>query len=192
MPDYEPSDSFINYLAEVEGSKGYDKASKKYYPYRDAAGHYTIGVGHKVQKQEFDKYRRGLSSDEVMKLLREDLRTTVGDVKRYMSRNGYDWDALDDRRKEMLIDIDFNTGIRKYPKFTESVVLGDEQGMAVHHHRWLTDPATGKKLPLGRNKTFADRYGLEWIDPRTSKILSDMAENAKEASELGVKIGQDF
>ena len=57
---------FEDYLKDVEGyGAGYDKKTKKYYPYSDVKGHLTIGVGHKILDDELQALSKGLTDEEV-------------------------------------------------------------------------------------------------------------------------------
>ena len=71
----------------------------------------------------------------------------------------------------MLTDIAFNPGIAEYPSFIKAIISGDEEGMALEPHRFMTN-TEGNKVPLGRNKDFASRYRLRWEDPWRAKVLS--------------------
>ncbi len=72
------------------------------FPYTDTVGKLTIGVGRNLTD-------RGLSKDEVMYLLNNDLALVVEEVQRYIP-----WSRqLDDARRDVLYNMCFNMGIRK-------------------------------------------------------------------------------
>jgi hypothetical protein len=61
---------------------------------------------------------------------------------------GKDWDTLDPKRKQMLVDYQFNLkgGISKFPEFTKAVIANDLDKMREEYKRhYRPDMDTGKK-----------------------------------------------
>ena len=68
-------------------------------PYRCPAGYLTIGVGRNLET-------KGLSEDEALFLLRNDIEEITSQLEKYEWYRG-----LDDVRKKVVIDMAFNLGI---------------------------------------------------------------------------------
>ena len=86
-------------------------------PYRDSVGKLTIGVGRNLEDN-------GISYDEAMFLLRNDIERAEKDLKKiFINFNDYDENV-----RMVLIDMMFNLGFRKFmtfKKFIEAIKQGD-------------------------------------------------------------------
>lgn len=121
------------YLFMKISQTGLDKIKRheglRLYPYKDEAGHWTIGYGHKLLPGEwYDKINEQQAED----LLRQDLaiaESAVNDlVKVPLSQNQYD----------ALVSFVYNVGVNA---FRESTLLrklnaGDYTGAAAEFPRW--------------------------------------------------------
>lgn len=78
--------------------------------YRDSVGVLTIGIGRNLQ-------HRGISQDEALMLLRNDISATITAVRKEMP-----WTvALDDVRQRVLCDMAFNMGIAQLLEFKQTL-----------------------------------------------------------------------
>lgn len=79
----------------------------KLYPYTDITGHLTIGVGRNLST-------RGISSTEALYLLEDDIFYFISKLAVLDF-----FDALDDNRKIVLVDMCFNLGLHGFLGFKE-------------------------------------------------------------------------
>jgi lysozyme len=98
-------------------------------PYRCTAGKLTIGVGRNLDD-------KGISRDEAMILLRNDIKDITGQLERYS------WfRALGPVRRKVLIDMCFNlgmAGLLGFQKMIEALERGDYERAAneMIYSRW--------------------------------------------------------
>ena len=93
-------------------------------PYTDTVGKLTIGVGRNLTDV-------GLSEEEVMVLLKNDINKVVNDLTDYL---GW-WNTLDESRRIVLMNLCFNLGITRllgFRKFLLSLQEGDYEKAAQH------------------------------------------------------------
>ena len=84
----------------------------KSHVYRCSAGYETIGVGRNISKSGM-----GLSDDEVDYLLENDIARVIKELS-----SEYPWfNALDDVRKDAMIDISFNLGATRLRGFKRAL-----------------------------------------------------------------------
>ncbi len=84
-------------------------------PYRCPAGYLTIGVGRNLET-------KGLSRDEALFLLRNDIQECVEDLERYP------WFAqLDPVRRKVIIDMRFNLGPNRFRQFQRMLAALERQ-----------------------------------------------------------------
>lgn len=86
-------------------------------PYRDTVGKFTIGCGRNLDD-------KGLSKDEIMLLLNNDIFDAIEDAKRCVSV----YDELSEVRKMVLIDMAFNLGKSRFMgfvRFLNAIHKGD-------------------------------------------------------------------
>ena len=161
---------FIEYLKEVEGFE-----SKVY---TDAAGHLTIGYGHKLTSKEISNrsFMDGLTEEQASKLLVDDV---FGKQKAYerarqqftnmfgtyeagvdSSKDFGPWNTLTENQKMMVTDFGFNLGsIRDYPKLMFALLEQDWEVISKEYKREVG----GKELT--RNELFFDKYVAPNLDP---------------------------
>lgn len=161
---YSFSDRLINYIKSVENSGriGWNSSKKLWFPHKSAEGGMpTIAYGHKVKnKQEAGDFENGITDQQALKLLRDDLilakQNVYKDLKELTHKDNI---KLTVDQEEMLIDFSFNLGtIRKFPKFTKAVLSGDIEGMNSQYKRFYKD-VNGNVLQVkDRNEQFKKTF----------------------------------
>lgn len=77
-------------LDQIKQDEGSVKKGDRHIPYKDSEGYLTIGYGRLAS--------RGISEDEALLMLHNDLRDTENDI-----RNNFSWfDALTEKGKKLL------------------------------------------------------------------------------------------
>ena len=88
----------------------------KSHVYKCSAGYESIGVGRNISKTGL-----GLSEDEVQYLLESDISRVIKELS-----SEYPWfNALDDVRKDAMIDISFNLGATRLRGFKRALAAMD-------------------------------------------------------------------
>ncbi len=78
-------------------------------PYKDSVGIITIGIGRNLEDV-------GISKEEAMIMLSNDVERTIDDCKKFQ------WfDLLDDVRKKVIIDMIFNLGLTRFSGFRNTI-----------------------------------------------------------------------
>ena len=150
---------FINYIKRVENGnkKGYDPKAHLWTPHKSYEGGLgTIGYGHKIKSTaELENYKRGISDNDVTKLLLNDLTLANKAVHDHIKKLYKTDVALTQKQSEMLIDYAFNLkgGASAFPIFTRAVLDNDIKGMKAAYTR-----SAGKTPLKDRNTVFYDRY----------------------------------
>lgn len=123
-------------LGLVTGWEGYSSV-----PYRDQAGDWTIGYGHKMQP---DEPHAAITPTQARKLLTQDLHDAAATVADAVTV------PLTDTEGAALVDFAFNVGDENFRTSTLLRMLnaGDYQGAAGQFGRWdeYTDADTGKRV----------------------------------------------
>ena len=164
-------DRFTNYIERVEGFKtGKGKTPFRYES--PEGGLDTVGLGHKLTQDEIDSnsvygfdldtltkeqakeiFRRDLTKYE--KMLKSDLKTNY---KKYEMKQPIDYDTLNQKKKEMLLDFTFNLGsLKGFPKFTEAVLKGDMDTARKEYKRYYKENGKNKEVK-DRNEQFFETY----------------------------------
>ena len=161
------SENFIQYMKNVENRDfqfGPMHESKE-------GGNPTYGYGHKLTDTEklegkikigdFEIPLENINEENSEKLLVQDLKK-ANDI--LVKTYGEKYISLDPRRKQMLIDFQFNVrNFREkdtFPKFKKALFAGNEQGMIDEHVRGFypsqkdRDNKTNFKTLTGRNTDF--------------------------------------
>lgn len=121
-------------------------------PYTDSLGNWTIGVGRNLDE-------KGVSEDEAMMLLNNDLADAIDDVRHVCSV----YDELSEPRKQVLVSMAFNMGRTRLEGFVR--FLG-----AIHRGDW--DDAADEMLDsqwakeVGARATTLSRMmrnNVEWV-----------------------------
>lgn len=79
-------------------------------PYRDSVGKLTIGIGRNLDD-------RGLSNDECLELLSNDIDLAVSELTAVLP----EWRLLDEPRGRALVNMMFNLGRPKFCEFTRMI-----------------------------------------------------------------------
>ncbi|CAN2040112.1 lysozyme [Candidatus Magnetomoraceae bacterium gMMP-15] len=79
-------------------------------PYRDTVGHITIGVGRNLDAE-------GISKDEAMILLENDINKCIEDLKTNFSF----FDELSENRQKAIVDMRFNLGHGGFRRFKSMI-----------------------------------------------------------------------
>jgi len=81
--------------------------------YEDSEGYLTIGVGRLIDERKGG----GISHEEAMHLLDNDIKTTLGECDRM-----FDWfDDLDEVRKVVVLNMVFNMGLSNFMGFRKTI-----------------------------------------------------------------------
>ncbi len=80
--------------------------------YQDSLGYWTIGVGRLIDKRK----KGGLSRDEIMYLLENDIREAINDLSKFPWFN-----KLDEVRKGVMIEMVFNIGLTHLMEFKNTL-----------------------------------------------------------------------
>jgi len=166
--------SFEGYIKTVENDKLLDGSFKNFRHKSKEGGLDTIAFGHKLTKKEnknnkvyqydLSEINSSTSPERILEIsndiLRQDLEKTE---KILITTHGNKFINLDSRRKQMLIDMQFNVrNFNKpnvFPNFKKALFAGDEEGMKKEYTRVFTDK-NGKVKPLARNEFFR-KYFLD-------------------------------
>ena len=170
VPDKKPEawedEKFITYIKEVENAPLMNK-DKNFKHKSVEGGTDTIGFGHKLTQNElktglvYGYDINNLNREAVEDILRKDLK-----AKNQILINlyGKKYKDLDYRRKQMLLDFQFNVKNFKdknvFPKFKEALFAGDEVGMEKEYKRYYKNKL-GKMKLLARNKKFKDLFFVD-------------------------------
>lgn len=101
-------DNFIKHEGRVF-KEGYHK------PYKDSVGKLTIGYGRNITD-------RGITEDEALLLLHNDIQQTVNEL-----RKKYYWfDSLDEVRQEVIVNMAFNMGVPTFSQFVNTISYIEE------------------------------------------------------------------
>ena len=108
-------------------------------PYRDAAGHWTIGVGHLMSRQEMIGYADGITKEVALSLLADDVSEAETCVARNVKTGlqQYEFDAI--------VSFCFNVGIGAFSRSTllKRLNARDYQGVPQELMKWTR--ANGKR-----------------------------------------------
>jgi len=144
------NESFINYIQTVENAPLLTGNNKKFRHESQEGGKDTVGFGHLLTKEEdknnkvyqydLSEINASTSPERVLEIsndiLRQDLEKTE---KILITTHGNKFINLDLRRKQMLIDMQFNVIDFNKPEvfknFKKALFAGDEEGMKKEYKR---------------------------------------------------------
>ena len=156
--------NFLNYMKKVENNALANGVKSKLIHKSPEGGTDTVGFGHKLTAEEVKTntvYGYDLSKltiPQAEDIFKRDLQKTNKQLfKKYKDK----YAQLDDRRKRMLIDFQFNVrNFNKdsvFPSFKKALFKGDEKGMEKEYKRgFYTKDKVFKSL--ARNKDFANQF----------------------------------
>ena len=167
-------EAFINYMKTVENAPLLAGDKSKLQHNSAEGGNDTVAFGHKLTDEEVISGKvygydyTNLSTDQANDIFKSDIKkahTTLID------KFGDQYIGLDNKRKQMLIDFQYNLGgLNKFPKFTEALFKNDTETMMKEYKRFFKDPKSGDMKPLGRNKNFSDFF----FDAKESELKSEI------------------
>ena len=149
----------VRRIIQVENSKnnkggGWDATKQRWYPHRSKEGGAdTIAYGIKLSNGSTEAAlakKQGYLTDEQALDAVDSLVQKYHDnaKKTYDSKFGEgSWDKLSEKSKSILIDYEYNPGLKKFPNLMNAFNNGDLEGIKDNYKRYL-----GKR-ELGRNKT---------------------------------------
>jgi len=161
--------SFETYIKDVENKK-LKSGNVKYFRHKSPEGGLdTIGFGHKLTPEEQKTntvYGYDLSTitkDNVEEISNDILKKDLQKTEQILIKtHGEKFINLDSRRKQMLIDFQFNVRNFKnkdvFPLFKKALFAGDEEGMKREYKRFFK--SNGKTKSLARNDFFK-KYFLD-------------------------------
>ncbi len=183
-------ENFLDYMKSVENPK-LSSGNLKMLKHKSAeGGQDTVGYGHKLTDKEIKTGKiygydiDSLTLEDVNEILKLDLSKAYASLS---EKFGKDFADLDDRRKQMAIDFQFNLGgLEKFPIFTEALFAGDEAIMKKEYERSFEDPRSGEmKLLKDRNKKFR----REFLDAYSQSLMGNTIRKAEKGAS-GVDIGK--
>jgi len=156
-------EDFVNYMKKIENAQLLAGDTSMLQHDSAEGGNKTIAYGHKLTDAEVKSGKvygfdiANLTTDQANEILKLDLSKAY---KQLTDKFGREFLNLDDRRKQMLVDMQFNLGsLEAFPKFTEALFAGDETTMMKEYKRSFRDPESGNMKPLtGRNKDFNEFF----------------------------------
>lgn len=140
----EPADKTLeNRLIKHEGSK---KSV-----YKDSLGFFTIGVGRCVDERK----ELGLFDDEIIYLLRNDIKRAKDQLDVYLWFQG-----LDDVRQDACVEIVFNVGLQSFLGFKNTIQYltvknYDEAAKKLFLSKWTSQVGTAR----AQDVAYRIRYG---------------------------------
>lgn len=151
----------IPYLIRNEGRGNYNSTTGIYKPYKDPAGHATIGYGHLIRRDE--NYSGGITEQQAQALLDLDIHKAARGARIQFNNMFGDgaYDELKIQYRAALVGVQFNTGsIAKFPKFSLALYQGDiDNAIDEIKDRGYRDPKTGKIVRLvDRNLDFISTF----------------------------------
>ena len=155
------SDGFLNYIKKAENDQLF-KTGTGIRQESPEGGLDTIGYGHKLTAEEIESGKvygydiNTLNKNQANNILLRDLEEKN---KILNNKLGTAYTDLDPKRKQMLLDIQFNVkgGIDSFPKFTEAVLDNDVNTMQQEYKRYFKDKQ-GEYQELARNKQFSSFF----------------------------------
>ena len=164
------TDNFVQYMKDVENR---NFSSGPVYDSKEG-GNPTYGYGHKLTNTEklegkikigdFEIPLENINEENSEKMLVQDLKK-ANDI--LLKTYGEKYINLDSRRKQMLIDFQFNVRDFKkegtFPNFKKALFANDDQGMIAEHKRGFYSSEEDRKnktnfKTLSRNKDFKNFF----------------------------------
>ena len=86
----------------------------RHIPYKDSVGKLTTGYGRNISD-------RGFSEDEVSLMLQNDMQDAIDDARKF-----HWFDALNDVRQEVVVNMVFNLGLSRFRGFRNTISYIEE------------------------------------------------------------------
>jgi GH24 family phage-related lysozyme (muramidase) len=155
------SEGFLNYVKSAENDQLF-KTGTGMIQESPEGGNDTVGYGHKLTDEEIASGKvygyniNNLNKNQANTILIRDLEEKN---KILNNKLGTAYTDLDPKRKQMLLDIQFNVrdGIDSFPKFTEAVLNNDTDTMKKQYKRYFKNKQD-KYVELARNKQFSSFF----------------------------------
>jgi GH24 family phage-related lysozyme (muramidase) len=155
------SEGFLNYVKSAENDQLF-KTGTGIIQESPEGGNDTVGYGHKLTDEEIASGKvygyniNNLNKNQANTILIRDLEEKN---KILNNKLGTAYTDLDPKRKQMLLDIQFNVrdGIDSFPKFTEAVLNNDTDTMKKQYKRYFKNKQD-KYVELARNKQFSSFF----------------------------------
>jgi hypothetical protein len=156
------SEGFLNYVKKAENAPLFLSGTNATRQKSPEGGLDTIGYGHKLTEEEIASGKvygydiNNLNKNQANTILIRDLEEKN---KILNNKLGTAYTDLDPKRKQMLLDIQFNVrdGIDSFPKFTEAVLNNDTDTMKKEYKRYFKNKQD-KYVELARNKQFSSFF----------------------------------
>ena len=160
---YIPSPKVYDFIESMEGDLPAQQKlgtfrRGKFYVYRDAASHTTIGYGHKLTRQDIasGRFMDGITQDQADSLLREDVRGASKIAAEHFGKDG--WADMSQEQKDAAIDHTYNlgaAGLKKFPRWSQALRNGDWETVRKEAKRHYKNSATNKWSELSlRNAAY--------------------------------------
>ena len=155
------SEGFLNYVKDAENAQLL-KTGTGMRQESPEGGNDTVGYGHKLTDTEIENGKvynydiNNLNKNQANNILIRDLEEKN---KILTNKLGTEYKELDPRRKQMLLDIQFNVigGVDSFPKFTEAVLDNDTDTMQKEYKRYFKNKQD-EYVELARNKQFSSFF----------------------------------
>jgi len=166
-------ESFSNYIKTVENQKLLKGNISSFRHKSPEGGLDTIGFGHKLTEEEnktntvygydLSEIKASTSKERIIEISNDILRQDLEKTEKILIKiHGDKFNNLDNRRKQMLIDFQFNVRNFKnkdvFPLFKKALFAGNEKEMKKQYKRFFK--SNGKTKSLARNKFFK-KYFLD-------------------------------
>lgn len=153
---------FLDYIKQVENETqvGWNKAKKRWYPFKDPSGGFDIGYGHKLNSPaEHSRYAKtGMSSAEVDKQLVQDLLAAREKVYAYIRKTYGVNLLLTPKQEQMLIDYAYNFGnLGRVPRMVDAILRNDQSRIKKEYRRFANIGGKTREL-TSRNNAFASTF----------------------------------
>ena len=157
------SNEFLNYLMEQEHG-AFLRGDAPALHESPEGGNPTVGFGHKLTDKEveegkvygFDIYT--MTPEQAREVMLKDLEKKEESLKRSIGEDTYE--NLDQTRREMLLDFEYNLGSAKevFPTFTQAVIDNDVETMNEEYKRGYYTPSGEFRELRSRNNAFAATF----------------------------------
>ena len=126
-------------------------------PYKDTLGNWTIGVGHLMSAEEIQLYQEGISYQQALDWLAEDIAKVEEQLDPYSWFHGMDF-----VRQAAVCNMVFNLGISRFLQFTNTIEMFKQQNWT-NAAICMMNSLWAKQVP-NRAQRLADQIKTgEWV-----------------------------